>query len=110
MSTEKRGRPSKPRIVENSSERIGLALRTYRQLIGITGAEMAQALDVGGSTYDGYEAGTRRMTYTQVREAAHYLTFQLRMKLNSKIVVQPESIAIPTDEGLRQELHLVVAA
>ncbi|WP_334121907.1 helix-turn-helix domain-containing protein [Glutamicibacter sp.] len=110
MNAKRCGRPSKPRTVDNDSERIGLTLRTIRQMAGVTGQDMAKAMDVGGSTYDGYEAGSRRMTYEQVQEAASYLTFHLRMVQNSRILIQPESIAIDGDPGLRAGRLRAVAA
>lgn len=71
---------------------------------------MAKALGVAGSTYDGYESGSRRMTLEQVREIASYLTFHLRVDLNSDVLIQPESIAIEGDEGLRPSTLVAVAA
>lgn len=107
---KKRGKPVGRRQVNNESERIGLTIRTYRECLGITGAQLAKALNVAGSTYDGYEAGARRMTYEQVMEVAQFFTFHLRMELNSNILIQPESIATPNSEGVRDAQTLSVAA
>jgi len=93
MNKVGRGKPVKPRVVENADQRIGLTLRTLRLDRGITGIEMAEALRVSPGMYDHYEAGRRKMTWIRVQQAAWFLTY----RGSRTVEVQPEAIALPSE-------------
>lgn len=89
MSTAKRGRPQQARTISNEDQRIGLTLRTIRTDRGITGKQMAEALNISPAMYDHYEAGRNTIPYERIQQAAWFLTYR------GNSTVQPEAIALP---------------
>ncbi|MFJ2619730.1 helix-turn-helix domain-containing protein [Glutamicibacter sp. NPDC087344] len=93
MNKVGRGKPVKPRVVENSDQRIGLTLRTLRLDRGITGTEMADGMQISAGMYDHYEAGRRRITWERLQQATWFLNY----RGSNSVSVQPEAIALPSE-------------
>lgn len=93
MNKVGRGKPVKPRLVENSDQRIGLTLRTLRLDRGITGTEMAEGMQISAGMYDHYEAGRRKITWERLQHAVWFLNY----RGSNSVVVQPEAIALPSE-------------